>query len=432
MLIESNTKIKLWLYLILVLFAIGFTGQQAPDYRIYVSAGRAIVDDASNPFEPMTETEPDGLVTTHAQYRYAPIFGIALYPFSQLPKPIYIFLWLFLNAVLLVKTTIVFREFFPKLGRDNQLFILTAVLTLILSGRFWSSNFELGQTTIILVFLSVHALNASIKGRHVTAGLMLSAAIVIKIMPIVLIGYFIFRKDLKTPLYTLLFTFILVMLPSLIVGHEYNSFLIQEWYNIINPFNDEYTIETKTGIYNLSAFIHAYFTEMPDQNVPGYRNVMSLSYETARIVTDILRSIIVLFTLYFLKSMPFKKANSGIHSFWEFGYICFAFPLIFPAQNMYSFYYVIPILFYLAYYLVLEYKKAETIKKLPMKVFIPLLLFFIICTLSSSNVLGKQLYDQGQYYKIITFGIMLLLIPYAQIKPARIQRLEAELKDKNE
>ncbi|MFT7150625.1 MAG: hypothetical protein ACI82Q_002492, partial [Nonlabens sp.] len=85
-----NTREAIYLYLFLVLFAIGFTTQQAADYRIYVAAGRVMIDEKANPFlaEDMIETEPDGKITPHAQYRYAPIFGIALYPISLLPKQV--------------------------------------------------------------------------------------------------------------------------------------------------------------------------------------------------------------------------------------------------------------------------------------------------------------------------------------------------------
>ena len=419
---ESTLKTKLWIYTAMIVVSLIFATQQAADYRIYVAAGRVMVEEKANPFlaEDMVETEPDGIVTPHAQYRYAPIFGIVLYPFSLLPKQVYIFLWLFFNAFLLYKSILLFREFFSELRVGGKLFGVTAITTLILSIRFWGQNFQLGQTTIILVFLSVYAVYLSRQNKPALAGLMLSLAFVTKIMPIVLIGYFIYRKDLKTPLYTLLFSAILIFIPALFVGFDYNNFLIQEWYGIINPVNKEYTLETKTGIYNLSAFIYAYFTEIPDDKISGNRNIFSLSYDIAGIITNVLRGALILFTLYFMKLKPFSKAKSYEQSFWELGYICMAFPLVFPAQNKYSFYYILPALFFISAYLVKQYKENKGLKGIPLKILIPVIIYFIATTLTSSNIIGKYLYDQTQFYKVITFGIIALLIAYAQVKPSML------------
>ncbi|MGK0487297.1 MAG: hypothetical protein ACJAXB_000472 [Candidatus Endobugula sp.] len=422
MTLKASRSVKIWIYGTITAIALIFTTQQAADYRIYVAAGRVMVDEKANPFlaEDMVETEPDGIVTPHAQYRYAPIFGIALYPFSLLPKQVYIFLWLFFNAFLLYKSVLLFREFFSELKVDNKRFATTAILTLILSIRFWGQNFQLGQTTILLVFLSVYAVYLSKKNKPVLAGLMLALAFITKIMPIVLLGYFIYRKDFKTPVYTLIFSLIMVFIPSIIVGFDYNNFLIQEWYGIINPANKEYTLETKTGIYNLSAFIYAFFTEMPDDKIAGNRNILSLSYDTAAIVTNVIRGGLILFTLYFMKLRPFRASSSYEQSFWEFGYICLAFPLVFPAQNKYSFYYILPALFLLSVYLVKQYKEKKGLKGIPLKILIPLIIYFITTTLTSSNIIGKFFYDQTQFYKVITFGIIALLIAYSQIRPKMV------------
>jgi hypothetical protein len=201
------------------------------------------------------------------------------------------------------------------------------------------------------------------------------------------------------------------------VGFDYNNFLIQEWYGVINPANKEYTLETKTGIYNLSAFIYAFFTEMPDDKISGNRNILSLSYDTAAIVTNVIRGGLILFTLYFMKLRPFRASSSYEQSFWEFGYICLAFPLVFPAQNKYSFYYILPALFFLSIYLVKQYKEKKGLKGIPLKILIPLIVYFTTTTLTSSNIIGKFFYDQTQFYKVITFGIIALLIAYSQIRP---------------
>lgn len=416
-------KQQVYLYLFLILFSIGFTTQQAADYRIYVAAGRVMTDERANPYlaEDMIETEPDGIVTPHAQYRYAPFFGISLYPISLLPKQVYIFLWLFLNAFLVVKTLMLFREFFPRLCEDRSSFLAVSAISIILCIRLIGQNFELGQTTIILVFLSFYSLYLSKQNKDLLAGLMLSLAIITKIMPLVLIGYFIYRGNFKTPTFTVLWTIVFVFLPALIVGWDYNTFLIKEWYGIINPLNSEYTLETKTGIYNLSAFIYAYFTEMPDDKISGNRSIMSIPYHIAGIITNAIRGLFILFTLYFTKWHPFKSIYNYKQLFWEFGYISFAFPLIFPAQNKYSFYYIFPAIFYLSVYLIQIKKEKGSILKTKKSILLPIILYFVLTNLTSSNIIGKALYDQTQYFKVITFGTLALLIAYLQVTPSMIQ-----------
>ncbi|WP_305982609.1 glycosyltransferase family 87 protein [Roseivirga thermotolerans] len=423
-----NQRQRIYLYIILTLLSIGFTTQQAADYRIYIAAGRVMIDQRANPYADadMVETEPDGIVTPHAQYRYAPIFGIALYPISLLPKQFYIFLWLFFNAFLVVKTLVLYKDFFPKLLDDTKAFFVVSGIALFLCIRLIGQNFELGQTTIILVFLSFYSLYLSKKNKDILAGLMLGLAIVTKIMPLVLIAYFVFRGNLKTPMYTVLWVVILVLLPALFVGWEYNNFLIKEWYGIINPMNSEYTLETKTGIYNLSAFIYAYLTEMPDDRISGSRNIMSISYELAGTITNVVRVLLVLLTLHFTKWTPFKRLTDWKQLFWEFGYISFAFPLIFPAQNKYSFYYIFPVLFYLSIYLYYTKEEKGSFWKTKKSILIPIIIYFVLTNLTSSNIIGKTLYDQTQFYKVMTFGIVALLIAYIQVKPSMLDSKSTE------
>jgi len=418
-----NQKQRLYLLLFLILLSLGFTTQQAADYRIYVAAGRVMIDEKANPYSDydMVETEPDGKVTPHAQYRYAPIFGMSLYPISLLPKQAYIFLWLFFNAFLLVKSLTLFKEFFSKFLDQPKTLLGVSTISIILCIRLIGQNFELGQTTIILVFLSFYALYLSNKSKDILAGLMLALAIITKIMPLVLIVYFVFRGNVKTPIYTIIWTIALILLPSIFVGWEYNLYLMEEWYGIINPSNSEYTLETKTGIYNLSAFIYAYLTEMPDDKISGNRNIFSFSYDVAGYVTHSIRGLFILLTLQFTKWTPFQRSSNLKQVFWEFGYICLAFPLIFPAQNKYSFYYVFPALFYLSVYLYQVKKEHGSFWKTKNSILIPLIVYFALTNLTSSNIIGKALYDQTQFYKVITFGIIALLIAYTQVKPSMLK-----------
>lgn len=424
--VQISSKNKIYVYVTLVLIALGTTFGQAADYRIYIGASRVIVEDKANPYadEDMIETEPDGLVTNHAQYRYAPLFALSLYPLSLLPKQLYIFLWLLLNTFLLWKTLILLNDFFPKL-LDEKSFLMVSLFSCLASVRIIGANLELGQTTIILVYLCILSLSLAKKGKHLLAGLMLAIGIIIKIMPLVLLTYFVFRKDLKTTAYTIIWTVLMVFLPSLFIGWDYNLFLIQEWYQIITPTSVEYAIEDKTGIYNLSAFIYAFLTEMPDETITGKRNLLSLSYDSAKIITQIARGLFILFTIYFTRWTIFRQVKESKRLLWEFGYLLFIFPLIFPAQNKYSFYFIFPVIFYLVVYLYMESKKQGSIWKVKKSILIPFLLYFVLCNLSSANIVGESIYDLSQYYKIITFGMIALLIAYIQVKPRMFPNTEA-------
>ncbi|GEM_PF-2081101 len=426
-LLEKNLRSKVSWVIVFVVVSLIFQTQQAADYRIYIAASRVIMD-SGNPYEPMLETEPDGIITPHAQYRYAPVFGILLYPVSLLPKQLYLFLWLFLSCYLIFSTL----RLLGTIPGENEIpkpqLPLIGFLSLVLTIRLWGQNLELGQTTILLVYLSLLTVHLSRKKHHWQAGLALSLAIVTKLMPVVLIAYLIYRKDFLTPVYTILFTGVLILLPGLIVGHEQNLFLIEQWYKIVTPASQEYLLETKTGIYNLSAFIYSYLTEMPDEKLTGNRNLLSLSYNTAAVLTQISRLAIITFTLCFLKSRPFTKTSDATQILWEFSYICLCFPLIFPAQNKYSFYYVLPACFYLSYYLINTYRATD--RHIKSSVVISLSLYFVLVNLTSANIIGKTLYDQTQFYKVLTFGILALLISLFQAKPQLLGRESPRVKTK--
>ena len=76
--------------------------------------------------------------------------------------------------------------------------------------------------------------------------------------------------------------------------------------------------------------------------------------------------------------------------------------------------------------MVKRYKTEGGLRGIPMKILVPMGLYFIITTLTSSNIIGKYWYDQTQFYKVITFGIIALIVAYAQLKPSMLNTHQPE------
>ncbi|MGF1636808.1 MAG: glycosyltransferase family 87 protein [Cyclobacteriaceae bacterium] len=295
----------------------------------------------------------------------------------------------------------------------------------ILMLRFIGQNLERGQITFLLLFASICSIHEIFKGNTLKGASLLALGINIKLMPVVFILYLIYRAKFKAALWVLFFLAILFIAPLLIWGVEHSLFLHQTWWEAINPNKVKHAFENKDGLYNLSSFIPAYFSDLgSNMGIELPRNILSLNENQVLVMTHISRLILVLFTIYFLRTWPFKAPKGNYNILWELSYICLVIPLIFPRQSKYAYLFLLPAVFYLVYYLYFQIRQAQGISQNNIRVVLTtLILYFILANLTSINIIGRDLYNLSQYYKSITFGVFFLLMGLALSNPKNILQI---------
>ncbi len=411
-----------WLFVVLIMAYIVrvlFIG--AGDFAVYYGASKALFD------AKMIYHLPYPVGESTCEYSYSPFFALILIPLSVLPLWLADLLWLLLNLLSLFRIfdlIVVFLGIKKNLTRKEYRWWV--FLTLLFSVRFILYNFDLSQVTLILLCGSLESLRLAIKRQWIMGGFLLAVVISIKLMPLVMLPYLFYRRFWQAGLATLCFLLLLNLTPSVLyTWNSYQSLMI-DWFSVLNPMSDDFTIRqnaVEESIHSLSSFIPAFFTA----DITRYglrRHFIDLPNETMIIVLNIMRVFFILLTLFFLKTKPFQQINDKKRLFWEFSYLMIAIALIFPHQQKYAFILILPAAAYVLYFiLIMKKSKFYLEKPLLYRALIGLLIIvWLLTTASTDGIIGRKLYEFGQYFKFITWGTMLLIVPLLLAKPNLIQR----------
>lgn len=353
-------------------------------------------------------------------YYYSPLFALLLSPFSYLPQYLNNIIWFLANLWFLYRI-VKLLEYYLKLSdfskRNSRIFIS---LVLLVNLRFLLYNFDLGQMTIFLVFVSLESIRLINEGKKVGGAALLALAINIKLLPLTLLFYLIYRAEYKASLFVVSFILIFLVLPSVFIGVEFNNTLLVDWWNIMTKTVNT-SIVDDTGRPSLSSFIPAL---LMDSNgaITLPRNLLSLSIETTTRVLNIVRMLLIISTLFFIKSKPFKQNSKPFQNYYSLAYILLITPLIFPHQGMYSFFYMTPAFSYSIYFVfrLLNWEKKFDGFSIPLKykvAIVGLVISFLLTTLTTSGFIGRGYSSIAEYYHLITVGVLILIIPLAIFNP---------------
>lgn len=343
-------------------------------------------------------------------YYYDTFFALLIAPLQILPLYLAKVIWLFANVWFTYRIWKIFTYYLPINEFSQKTKKLFTTLCFLFVFGLWQRNMHLAQMTIFLLFLSLEGLFQIQHKRTTLGSLLIAIGISIKLLPLLLIPYLIYRSEWKATLLVILGLLIVLFLPSLIIGFDYNLFLLNERWAIINPMNSEHVLDvSERSFHSLTTLLSTLLVENASNSytLDLKRNIANISLEQLKIVITVVRLTFIVFTLYFLNSLPFTRAKNKLQSFYEISYIFLAIPLIFPHQQHYAFFFTFPAITYILFYLFNhqflnenQFKKHVIITSLS-------LIFFL---LNSHFILGtfRNYYD---HYKTLTYGV-LMLIPF--------------------
>jgi Glycosyltransferase family 87 len=381
----------------------------AGDFRSYYHAGTKLHEGLSPYFFYIPE---EGWVS---MFSYPPFFALLMLPFSTLPIGIAALIWNILSLTALFRVYALIEGFLGiKTRFDTKKYRLFVFLTLLFTVRFILYNFDLTQSTLIVLWGTLESLKWIKEDKIWVGSLLLAGVISIKLLPLVMLPYLVYRAYFKAASLTVLFVLILNCFPFFIFGKEGFLQVVDEWWRIINPTNIEFTLKQNSGdetTHGLSAFVPAFFSNY----VVRYglrRHFIMLNAAQIISLLLVLRLFFIALTLYFLRSMPFKKTTNPLQFMWEISYLLMVIPLIFPQQMKYAFALLLPAFSYLFFYILTMQKGIKS------RFLIALMsLVFILTTVSTDGIIGIRLYEYAQYYKLITWGTFMLIFTLAICPP---------------
>jgi len=225
-----------------------FGGKQwgSPNHRcdltVYTAAGQAVLDGTN-------------IYQAHNirgwYYIYPPLFAILMVPFALMPIFCASLTWYLVSVFLVVWTVKLCVSLvndgadFPY--KDLLLYFLPPLLVLLPL----MSALARGQTSPVLLWLVTAGLVYEWKGQHARAAICCAGGILLKVFPVVLLAYFVWRGRWRLVIVTLVAVAIgAFVMPAAVLGWQRNINYLKEWVSVIGkPAMEAESERAETPLY---------------------------------------------------------------------------------------------------------------------------------------------------------------------------------------
>jgi hypothetical protein len=259
---------------------------------------------------------------------------------------------------------------------------------------------------------------------------LIALGIDVKLLPLLVLMYLIYRKEWKSVFWILGFIVVFLFLPGIILGFDFNNSLLIERWHLLNPMNQEHILDTtETSFHSITSLLATLLVKNCDDlhALPLRRNIADISITSLNIIINLVRGAFLLFSLYFLRTGTIRKPVGALQRLYEISYLCVITPLLFPHQQHYAFVFIFPASTYLLFYLLYLYfdnKARDTIKNIKLKKITLIVFLSIVYFLTNSHFILGQFNDIYDHYKTLTYGVLILIILLALSKPDKILKKE--------
>jgi hypothetical protein len=147
-------------------------------------------------------------------FGYLPVAYFALMPFTLvLPQPIGLYVYIGVNVLAAIGSLYVVWRWWIN-GKQMRSGLVWLVLLVALNCQH---VFQLNQLTLWTLFLCVSGLALAGNGRQGLGGVLVGLAGLIKVMPMMMLGYFVFSRKWRAALATLATIVVFGVVPSMLV-----------------------------------------------------------------------------------------------------------------------------------------------------------------------------------------------------------------------
>lgn len=359
----------------------------------------------------------------HISYFYGYPFSMVLSIFHYFPIKLARLTWVLLNFFFLYQIVSISITYFNFNYLDKKDKITLWVLVSLFCVHFLNLNLIAGQMTIFLLFMCLFTLQLAEKKQNFLAGLCLAFAIIVKTVPLVMFLYLIYRKHLKTALFTVLFIPIIYLIPGIFHGLDYCVLQFNDWLDIISLDSESgISRELYEHMHSFTSMSVSYLTQ--NNLYHGFdRHIASFSYEIVKIIVIFLVLISGICSLFFLRSFPFIQEQNKLKVWWEISYLLGVSILVFPMQQKYSFLFLFPTFLYVSFF----YVHIKSNKIIVSQTFKNCLIFAIVISLllflsTVDALFGHYVKGFSQYYKLSSFGCIILIIQLGFLPPSLFQK----------
>jgi alpha-1,2-mannosyltransferase len=166
----------------------------------------------------------------HYQFKYLPAFAVLAMPLGVLPLPAAKPLWFFVSVAMIVALIAFSIRLLPEQRRRTWVLAVMAVLVM---GKFYARELDLGQVNLSFVTAATAALVALKKGRELLAAALLVLTVAIKPYGVLLLPGLVVRRQKATAVAAAIGVWLLLLLPVPLYGVAGTIDLHWSWWGTV-------------------------------------------------------------------------------------------------------------------------------------------------------------------------------------------------------
>lgn len=366
----------------------GFT-----DFNVFFNAGRRLLENENI----YTDPHLFGL-----KYFYSPLFAWLMAMMQDMGLYGAKAAWFVVTGLIFWRTMVLVKNLVPMNWKWRLPFFF---IIMLLMSKIVMINYISHQMTVFLLWTILESYQALEKKQYWLSAMVLCLGINFKILPLVVVPYFIWISQDKLKYLTagLLALAFYTFLPALFIGWDYNLLLIGEWAKTLNPVSKIHVMQTyEYGFLDISSLITKYLSDEPVYKEPVL-NIAAWSMGALFALTNFIRVACLAGAIWLIFKV--KKPLYGIHQHIVIASAFMALaPLCFPHQREYSFFLYLPLW---VVFLHVAVQSRNTVG---------ILMFTISALLSGLltwyDFVGQEIVDIFNFYRITTFGMLCMYVTY--------------------
>ncbi len=206
------------------LIAIGLLGllfiRNLIDFPVYYAAGQSLIGGRTDLYS------PDFALGRVMDYRYPPLFLVALTPLWFLPYTLAAYVWYVLSVLELIGCVLIVVRVFPSFRESWILWIVVAFGVI----QYFVMALHYGNAHLLATFLLFASLYYVLQQKDLPAAALMALAITIKLTPVLLLPYFVLKRQWTFVASVCVFLVAFNIAPSIYFGFRGNSELLRSWY----------------------------------------------------------------------------------------------------------------------------------------------------------------------------------------------------------
>jgi len=341
--------------------------------------------------ETMLHGENPYKTDTPFPYIYPMFLSFILIPLTIIPYWLANLAWYAINVVSLFYTLkIIIVSLFkrPLIYWGEHLYVPITFIIILLLGVI-QNNLLNGQVNFLVLLMCALFFKYFESGRYLLASIFLALGIAIKLVPLIILLYIVFRKKLHVALYSIMLAFLFCMLPYILLGGQIFD-IYREYLNIfiLDPLSTVGIAIHKSLLFTVNDFVAFLFPTL------GNNTFIKLG--------SILVSITPVTILEIFMLRELKKRYNNI---WIFCMYLLVILFISPMSETHHLAYIIPAVVIIILKIMFDYNSFTS------KNWIMILAFIV------SFYLGKLFkYSPGYFFSIIILVIMIFRLQNTQMK----------------